>query len=57
MKDKREYYIDELREADATGRYYLYSCKDKLENMTLEELENKYMIMRNYLLDAGRYDY
>lgn len=55
MNNDREYYIEEFRKAAENHTYYLYH--QNLEEMSLEELQDAYMNMQNYLSDARTHDF
>lgn len=55
MTDDREYYIEGFHKARESGKYYLYG--ENPEEMTLEELQDAYMTMQNYLSDARTHDF
>ena len=55
VSDDREYYIEEFRKARESGKYYLYG--ENPEEMTLEELQDAYITMQNYLSDARTHDF
>ena len=50
LPEDRQFYIDKFQEAEREKQYYLYG-KDP-EKMTLEELQEQYMNMMNFLSDA-----
>lgn len=41
----------ELKEANETGKYYLYGKEKRLNHMEYKELERTYMNMKNYISD------
>lgn len=43
----------ELKEANETGKYYLYGKEKELDKMDYKELESTYMNMKNYLIDSA----
>ncbi len=55
MSNDREYYIEEFRKAAENHTYYLYHQNP--EEMSLEELQDAYMRMQNYLSDARTHDF
>ena len=55
MSNDREYYIEEFRKAAENHIYYLYHQNP--EEMTIEELQDVYMRMQNYLSDARTHDF
>ena len=50
MSEDREYYIRLFKEEIEKGTYYLYGQNP--EEMTLEQLQDAYMNMINYKVDA-----
>ena len=50
LPEEREFYIEKLKEAEESKTYFLYGLDPN--TMTLEELQDKYMTMVNYLSDA-----
>lgn len=55
MNNDREYYIEEFHKAAESNTYFLYGMNP--EEMTLEELEDAYWTMQNYLSDARTHDF
>ena len=50
LPEDRQFYIDKFQEAERENQYYLYGKNP--EKMTLEELQDQYMNMMNFLSDA-----